>query len=296
MLAAVKIPKQNPHKARAYAISKKSSRTASPHAICKKPYQKPAFRRELRLLLGTQDCFPMVADFAACPAQLRASVQPAVFKALALTPYVPRKPRLNEHGLPAASFGHQIRLLRLPNERYLWPSRGIALAAAGRSADLPYKDLLLRAPFIYRPNLMFALRQDWVKVCDTFASPEFPTVRTMAILWNGVKIIMKLRATRAESWGNQQILAACKQQLRDLDALALDSLQMIPPSSTTYTHPAQYVWQRYHIAAYFLPFWSEHILDLGRICEGEAHTWAWGLVDGIWPRYVPPSIEHLRNS
>ena len=153
----------------------------------------------------------MVADFAACPAQLRASVRPAVFKALALTPYVPRKPRLNEHGLPAASFGHQIRLLRLPNERYLWPSRGIALAAAGRSADLPYKDLLLRAPFIYRPNLMFALRQDWVKVCDTFASPEFPTIRTMAILWNGVKIIMKLRATRAESWGNQLILAACRQ-------------------------------------------------------------------------------------
>ena len=295
MPAAVKIPKQKSRKARAYAINKKPSRTASLPAFCKKPYQKPAFRRELRLLLDTEDCFPMVADFAACPAQLRASVRPAVFKALALTPYVPRKPRLNEHGLPAASFGHQIRLLRLPNERYLWPSRGIALAAAGRSADLPYEDLLLRAPFLWRPNLMFALRQDWAKACDTFASPEFPTIRTMAILWNGVKIIMKLRATRAESWGNQLILAACKQQLQDLDAMALDSLSLTT-AYTGYTHPARYLWSRYHIAAYFLPFWSEHILDLGRICEREAHTWAWGLVDGIWPRYVPPSIEHLRNS
>ena len=273
MPAAVKIPKKNPHKAQAYATSIKSSRTASPHAICKKPYQKPALRRELRRLLDTQDCFPMVADFAACPAQLRASVQPAVFKALALTPYVPRKPRLNEHGLPAASFGHQIRLLRLPNERYLWPSRGIALAAAGRSADLPYEDLLLRDPFLWRPNLMFALRQDWVKVCDTFASPEFPTVRTMAILWNGVKIIMKIRATRAESWGNQLILAACKQQLQDLDAMALDSLQ-ITSAYTGYTHPARYSLANQHVAAFFLPFWSEHILDLGRICEREARYWA----------------------
>ena len=219
-----------------------------------------------------------------------------VFKALALTPYVPRKPRLDAHGLPVASFGHQIRLLLPSNKRFIWANSGVALAAAGRSANLPYENLLLRDPFLWRPTLMFALRQDWVNACNTFASPEPPTTRTLVALWGGVKAIMGLRATRAESWGNQKILAACKQQLRDLDALALDSLQMIPPSSTTYTHPAQYVWQRYHIAAYFLPFWSEHILDLGRISEREVHAWAWGLVDGILPQYVPPSIEHLRNS
>ena len=206
MPAAAKIPKQNPHKAQAYATSKNSSRTASPHAIRKKPYQKPAFRRELRLLRDTQDCFPMVADFAACPVQLRASVQPAVFKALALTPYVPRKPRLDEHGLPAAFFSHQIRLLLPPNERFIWSSSGVALAAAGRSANLPYEDPLLSDPFLWRPNLMFALRQDWVNACDALASPEPPTTCTLAVLWGGVKTIMGLRATRAESWGNQSIL------------------------------------------------------------------------------------------
>ncbi len=216
MPAAVKSPKHKSRNARAYAINKQAqqiSRMAPLYAIRKKPHQKPAFRRELRLLLRTQDCFPMVADHAVCPAQLRASVQPAVFKALALTPYVPRRPRLDAHGLPVAAFGHQIRLLRLPNERCLWSSRGVALAAAGRSADLPYEDLLLRDPFLWRPNLMFALRKDWVEACDTFASSEPPTTRTMAVLWGRVKTIMELRATRAESWGNQSILTACKQQL-----------------------------------------------------------------------------------
>ena len=142
---------------------------------------------------------------------------------------------------------------------------------------------------------MFALRKDWVEACDTFASSGPPTTRTLAALWRGVKTIMELRATRAESWGNQSILAACKQQLRDLDALKLDSLQMILGLSG-YTHPARHTWSSLHVASYFLPFWSEHILDLGRISEYEAHAWAWGLICGTWPRYVPPTIEHLHNS
>jgi hypothetical protein len=100
-----------------------------------------------------------------------------------------------------AAFGHQIRLLLLPNERCKWSSRGVALAAAGRSADLPYEDLLLRAPFLWRPNLMFALLKDWVEACVTFASSEHPTTRTLAALWGRVKTIMELRAKRAESWG-----------------------------------------------------------------------------------------------
>ncbi len=149
MPAAVKIPKHKSRTARAYAMNKQAqhlSRTASSYAIRKKPYQKPAFRRELHLLLRTQDCFPMVADLAACPAQLRASVQPAVFKALALTPYVPRKPRLDKHGLPVAAFGHQIRLLLLPNERCKWSSRGVALAAAGRSATFHTRTSFFATP------------------------------------------------------------------------------------------------------------------------------------------------------
>ncbi len=59
------------------------------------------------------------------------------------------------------------------------------------------------------------------------ASSEPLTTRTMAALWGRVKTIIEIRATRAESWGNQSILAACKQQLQDLDALVLDSLQML---------------------------------------------------------------------
>ncbi len=74
---------------------------------------------------------------------------------------------------------------------------------------------------------MFALRKNWVEACDTLESYKPPTTRTMAVLWGRVKTIMEIRATRAESWGNQSILAACKQQLCDLDALTLDSLRML---------------------------------------------------------------------
>ncbi len=69
----------------------------------KKTCQKPAFRRELRSLLHIQDYFLMEADSAVNPDQLRASVQSAVYQALALTPYVPRKPRLVANGLLVAT-------------------------------------------------------------------------------------------------------------------------------------------------------------------------------------------------
>ncbi len=87
-----------------------------------------------------------------------------------------------------------------------------------------------------------------------------------------------------QPWGN---LAACKQQLRDLDALALYSLLMLS-AFTRYTNPAKHTLSSLHMATYFIPFWSEHILDLGKISAHEAHTWAWGLVCGTWPRYIQP--------
>ncbi len=98
---------------------------------------------------------------------------------------------------------------------------------------------------------MFVLHKDWVEACDTFASSETPTTRTMAALWGGVKTTMEIRATRAKSWGNQSILAACKQQLCDLDALALDSLQMLYIFTTGYASPARHTLSSLNVATYF---------------------------------------------
>ena len=92
--------------------------------------------------------------------------------------------------------------------------------------------------------------------------------------------------------GNQSVLAACKQQLCDLDSLALDSLLMlyIP---TEYTCPARHTLSSLNVAKYFIPFWSEHILYLGKINTQEAHAWAWGLVRGTWPKYILPQVPAL---
>ncbi len=80
------------------------------------------------------------------------------------------------------AFGHQILLLLLPDERFSWASRGIALAAAGRLADLRYEDPLLCDPFFWRQNFMFVLWNDWVEVCDSLASFDPLTTRVMAVL------------------------------------------------------------------------------------------------------------------
>ncbi len=89
---------------------------------------------------------------------------------------------------------------------------------------------------------------------------------------------MNIRATHAESWGNQSVLAACKQQLCDLDALDALHPQLIRQSSKT---PCDMMLS-INIAKYFISFWPEHIPNLGRINEQEAHAWAWGLVLGTW--------------
>jgi hypothetical protein len=121
----------------------------------------------------------------------------------------------------------------------------------------------------------------------------------MAALWGSVKTIMKIRATRAESWGNQSVLAVCKQKLCNLNALALDSLLMLY-TPTGYASPERHTLSSLAAAKYFIPFWPEHILDLCKINVQEAHSWAWGLVCGSLPQYIPPqhcpTIDQLESA
>ena len=285
-------------KARKMAKARASQRT--PHAKPPRnkasssqprhPHKKTAFCREVRSLLRTEPHFPMDARFTGNPTHLRALLQPEVYKSLALSRYVPQRPKLDAEGQPYASFGHQIRLLPPPDISFITSSTwGVAMAAAGRSANIHYENPLLRNPLIHRPQTTFLLRQDWAEASASFAALGPPTPRTLAILWNGVKTVMETRVLRAETWGCPHILDACKQQLSDLATLeeqSLKFLQHMPQYNIQYPHTISQL----TIATLFLPFWSEHILDLGRLSEQETNTWAWGMAHQTWPNYIQPLL------
>ena len=96
---------------------------------------------------------------------------------------------------------------------------------------------------------------------------------------------METRVLRAETWGCPHILDACRQQFSDLATLeeqSLKFLQHLPQYDTQYP----YTMSQLSIATLFLPFWSEYILDLGRLSERETDTWAWGMAPQTWPNYI----------
>jgi hypothetical protein len=114
-----------------------------------------------------------------------------------------------------------------------------------------------------------------------------PAPRTLEILWKGVKFVMENRALRAETWGDPQVLNACNQELRDLKSVekrSFDFIRHLPKSDLQYPYTMAHL----SIATRFLLFWSEHILDLGRLGEQETNTWAWGMVHKSWPG--PPYV------
>ena len=106
---------------------------------------------------------------------------------------------------------------------------------------------------------------------------------------------METRVLRAETWGCPHILDACKQQLSDLATLeeqSLKFLQHMPQYNIQYPHTISQL----TIATLFLPFWSEHILDLGRLSEQETNTWAWGMTHQTWLNYIqPPPMTTTRT-
>ena len=196
--------------------------------------------------------------FQAILKQLRSSLHPEVYKALALSRHVSQKTRFDSDGRPCASFGHQIRLDVSPDSRFSFFNSGLAMAAAGRSADIHYDNPLLRKSPICCPRTIFNLRQSWEEVSTSFATLGPPTSRTLARLWIGIKIFMETRVQRAETWGCPHILDACKQQLHDLKSIEEYSLKLMLPFPDNH-RDCRHSTAHLHALALFLPFWSEHI-------------------------------------
>jgi len=231
--------------------------------------------------------FPMDPRFSENPRNLRAVLRPAVYEALTLPRHTPWNSLLDPKDQPHAFFGHQILLATPKYTCTTFAEIGMALAAAGRSANIPYKDPTLWTPLVFQLPTISKLREDWAEACTSFASAWPPTSHTLTVLWNGIKFIMGIRARRAKTWGCPSVLAACNQQLIDLSSIENLSLKLMsaqPEPNRVYP----YSMAHFNVATLFLPFWSEHILGLGQLSMSEFAAWAFDMTLQLRPKYVPP--------
>ena len=277
--------------------------TTDPSIEIDKPDQRQTERKTCRSAIGRilksrhslpfshDDHLPIRDDTTLSAPQLLAALHPLVYDALVLSPEYDNILRENTFGPHGARFSHQLLLVGGPSRRI--PLAGTILAAAGRSAALRYDNLLLRDTFHWRPRLIADLRSSWAEIALTFASLDPPTPRVMALLWSGVYQIMHIRAQRAETWGCPEVQRACAAQLAELPQCEIQSfalLRAIPSDAENLYRNAA---AQHQVASFFIPFWSEHILDLGRVSQQRATAWAWELVLQSKPPYVPPPLPDI---
>jgi hypothetical protein len=102
-------------------------------------------------------------------------------------------------------------------------------------------------------------------------------------LWSAVTFVMTLRATRSSHWGVPEVEEACRSQLDALPAYRSAVANVAARLATAYDMPeaARQINKCY--AAFFLPFWWEHILLRG-VLEPAEHK---RIVDGLAPPPAP---------
>lgn len=232
--------------------------------------------------------FPMDPRFPEDPQKLKASLHPSVYKALVL---IPRRSQANNpEGF--AHFSHQIHLDTTTGTPFF--KRGMALAAAGRSPNILYKDHSLRTPHVYQLQTISTLRRDWLEASTTFADAGPPTKNTLMTLWHGVKFIMANRVHRSMTWGCPTIHTACTQQFCDLTLLENLSLEILNvPPDLHGQHP--FLSAHFRVATLFTPFWSEHILGFGRLTTQQASDWALGMILQPSPIFARPMTPPERR-
>ena len=168
-----------------------------------------------------------------------------------------------------AAFGHHF-ILALPDGAHFHPAkRGLALAAAGRSASLSsavpdFPELVARETFLRQ------LRDQWSAVSVALTRDLELSGTQLNRLWDGVSYIMRIRAARATTWGVPEIATACKTQYEALSKYRTSVASALARTSAALpeAEAAKFVNRAY--AEFFLPFWWEHVLQRSPLDEDKA--------------------------
>ena len=188
-----------------------------------------------------------------------------------------------------APFGHQISLTLTEGEFFDPPSRGLALAIAGRSAAQPGSQSSTFGHGLSALTAFQELRKRWDSVVAAAPEPSELSGSHVESLWLGVTTLMDIRTERSALWNVPEVHAACKQQRSDLltyrTAVVSAVAQLAVPSSPAAT--AKSINTAY--IQLFLPFWWEHILGKARLDEAGAAREVKEMMTKPAPTPAPPT-------
>ena len=169
----------------------------------------------------------------------------------------------------AAAFGHQFTLSLAEGSRFDPLKRGLALAAAGRSATSA-SSLSDVTDEVNRDNHTRLLRSQWQEMLSAFAKDQELSGTIVSRLWNGVTFVMRIRAARAATWNVAEVSTACRTQADGLQAYRAAIASALALASAAYpdAEAARFVNKAY--LEFFLPFWWEHVLLRSALEEEKA--------------------------
>jgi hypothetical protein len=186
-----------------------------------------------------------------------------------------------------AAFGHHFDLALSDGAHFHPLKRGLALAAAGRSAALStappdYLDL------VARENFLRQLRDHWTAISAALPRDQEISGTSLTRLWEGVSYVMRTRAARASTWGVNEVSSACRVQFESLSTYRTSIATALSRASAAYpeVEAAKYVNRAY--AEFFLPFWWEHILQRAPLDEDKALAEVKSLFTATPPPPLPP--------
>ena len=128
----------------------------------------------------------------------------------------------------------------------------------------------------------------WNSMTKAFASDTELNSSHTNNLWAGPTFIMSLRAARSAAWGVPEVEAACRAQLNALPTYRSAIATAITRVASTFTGAAAARSVNKAYLTFFSPFWSEHLLERGRLSKDETEQFVKGLLDATPPGPARP--------
>ena len=181
----------------------------------------------------------------------------------------------------SAAFGHQVLLTLAEGQHFDPIRRGRALAIAGRSApsgNAAYNELLSRETHLQ------GLQKQWPALFAALQGDHEIASTLVNNLWSGVTFVFTLRAARATHWNCQEVEDACRHQLDALPAYRSAISNNAARLAAVYDAPENARQVNKHYAAFFLPFWWEHVLLRGILDHAEHQK----IIDKLCVPSAPP--------
>ena len=195
----------------------------------------------------------------------------------------------------SAAFSHQMALALSDRAHFDPLARGLAFACAGRSAPASADESHNLADSINQDAFLGSMRNHWNAMTAAFASDTELSSSHTNNLWAGPTFIMRLRAARSATWGVPEVEASCRAQLLALPAYRSAIATAITRVASTFVGAAAARSVNKAYLTFFSPFWSEHLLERGRLSREETEKFVKGLLDAPAPALAPapPPVQPL---